>query len=266
MMYNFHYYIDPKRKTDDGLTPLHYAARYTPVTQYTGGDDDDSAPVTIHSTSRQIMQLLVLYKVNVNVQDIYGVTPLHLACSRGNRHAVDVLLACDKIDVNIQDKQQDTPLHDACLLGDAYIVEKLLDHGADCLITNDENSTPLHPACQEGHIDIVNLILLKRFEQKSQLLAAYDNEYNYPLHLACKSGQVEIVRVLFLNQADPSATKAGDLTALHIAAREVFVNIADILLQNENLDIDIREQNLLTPLHYAAKYNQTHMIEFLLKK
>ena len=172
----------------------------------------------------------------------------------------------ESININIQDKQQDTPLHDACLLGDPWIVEKLLDRGANVLISNDENVIPLHIACQEGYADIVNMMLLKRFDQRSKMLNSYDNEYNYPLHLACRSGRVEIVKVLFLNNADPSVVKEGGLTPIHIAAREGFVEIAEVLLQYEGLDIEVRDDDLQTPLHLAAKHNRVKMIEYLLKK
>ena len=260
---------DPSVSTDEGLTPLHYAARYTPLfttQQLQTDDDDETVPVTLHSNNKRIMQLLMLWKVDVNVQDIYGITPLHMACNRGNRAAVEVLLLQENININIQDKQQDTPLHDACLLGDPWIVEKLLDRGADVLVSNDENVIPLHIACQEGYTDIVNMMLRKRFDERSKMLNTYDNEYNYPLHLACRSGCVEIVKVLFLNNADPSVVKEGGLTPIHIAAREGFVEIAEVLLQYEGLDIEVRDDDLQTPLHLAAKHNRVKMIEYLLKK
>ena len=258
--------LDPEILTEEGLTPLHYAARYTPLSQGST-NDDESAPVTLHSTSRQIMQFLItLCRVNVNVQDVYGLTPLHLACSRGNRAAVEALVNAANININIQDKKAETPLHAACLFGDPYIVEQLLRKDADCLLKNIENVTPLHIACQEGYIEIVNLIMRLRFNQRKELLNAYDLEFNFPLHLACESGEVEIVKVLFLNQADPNVIKIHDITPLHIAAKEGFTNVAEVLLQYEGLAVDVTDENLLTPLHYAARYNNISMIKFLLKK
>lgn len=255
--------LDPKIKTEEGLTPLHYAARYTPIFKSRSDENDTDAPI---AANRQIMQLLILWKVDINVQDIYGVTPLHLACNRGNRSAVEVLLAKGGINVNIQDKQQDTPLHDACLFGDEWIVEKLLDSGADALITNDENLIPLHIACREGFTEVVKVMMRMRFDKCSEMVSSYDNQYNTPLHFACRSGNVEIAKLLFLNRADPTAIKEDGITPLHIAAREDFVEIAEVLLQFEGLDINVRDDELNTPLHLAARFNNIEMIEFLLKR
>lgn len=258
---------DPQIRNDDGCTPLHYAARYTPLSVNSTSDHDEAAPVTLRSDNRQIMQLLVnLCQVEVNVQDIYGVSPLQLACSRGNRVAVEILLSSSEINVDIQDKKHDTPLHAACLNGDPFIVQKLLEKNANCLLPNLEEELPIHIACQEGHLEIVSLILRLRFNERAQMMITHDHDFNYPIHLACESGNEEIVKVLFLNQADPTVRKIHDVTPLHIAAKEGFIAIVDVLLQYENADINETDEDLATPLHYAARFNKVSMIEFLLEK
>ncbi|XP_011409380.1 PREDICTED: ankyrin-3-like, partial [Amphimedon queenslandica] len=81
---------NPEVRTEEGLTPLHYAARYTPLHSKTGGEneEDSAAPVTLRSTSKQILQVLIaVCHVDINVKDQDDLTPLHLACMRGNRVA-----------------------------------------------------------------------------------------------------------------------------------------------------------------------------------
>lgn len=256
---------DAEILTDEGLTPLHYAARYTPL-YVKDSADDEAAPVTLHSTSRQILQILInLCCVDINAKDNDGVTPLHLACMRGNRAAVELLMG-KQIIVDIQDKKLDTPLHSACLYGEIAIVELLLSKGADCLVANHERALPLHVACDQGFVDIVKLIMRLRFEFRAQMIEATDNDYNTPLHLACNSGNVEVVKVLLLNGADPSACKLHDVTSLHIAAKKGFINIADVLLQDQNSDVNVPNSSFLSPLHFAAQFNQVKMIKFLLEK
>lgn len=267
---------DPEILTDDGLTPLHYAARYLPLIEGDTQPDEATSPVdtvnpnftiTLSSTSQQMMMLLVNhYFVDVTVADTFGLTPLHYACARGNRAAVEVLLTSGKVDVNVRDKQQNTPLHGACRVGDPWIVERMLDAGAGVLLVNEEGVNPLHVACQEGWSDVVNKIMLKCQGDRDRLVTSVDHEANTPLHLACESGEAEIVRVLLLQEADPTITKLHDVSPLHIAAKEGFVDIVGMLLEYSEIKIDTRDEDFETPLHYAVKLNQEEMIKFLLEK
>ena len=259
---------DPEVQTDEGLTPLHYAARYVPIVQ---GDepveDSGTIHITLSSSSKQLMMLLVNhYFVDVTVTDIYGFTPLHYACARGNRAAAEILIQSGKVNLNALDKQLNTPLHGACRIGDAWIVEQLLEGGANVLLSNEEGVNPLHVSCQEGWCDVVNLIMRKRPGDHNQLVTRVDNEYNSALHLACGSGEAEIVRVLLLYNANPTITKLHDVSPLHIAAKEGYVEITDMLLQYEEITLNMRDEGLETPLHYAAKHSQEEMIHFLLNK
>ena len=257
--------LDPEARTSEGLTPLHYAARYTPL-HTKGEEEEDTAPVTLRSSSKQILQLLIsVCHVDANVCDIDDITPLHLACMRGNRVAVGILTSA-AVNVDAQDKKGDTPLHFACLNGDPEIVEALLKKGADCLIQNQENELAIHVACAEGHVDIVKLILKMRFDKRGEMMVWCDREYNTPLHFACESGSGDIVQLLLLNNADPNACRLHDVTPLHIVAKEGFIDIADVLLQNTNSEINVNDANLLSPIHYAAQFGRVTMIEFLLSK
>ena len=93
-----HMSTDPNVRTKDGLTPLHFAARHLPrssdtVTEAKGASD-------AKSTSRQVIQLLLRadgesvggQAIVHGAKDNQGVTPLHMACSRGNVPAVQELL------------------------------------------------------------------------------------------------------------------------------------------------------------------------------
>ena len=54
-------------------------------------------------------------------------TPLHLACQRGNLDVVLILLSqTGIIESNVHDTHGDTPLHQACRYGNEEIVEELV--------------------------------------------------------------------------------------------------------------------------------------------
>ena len=261
------------KTTDEQLTALHLAARYLPRFQDRHAEAQErsnmEAEVTNASTSRRAVQLLITYShVEVNIGDLYGVTPLHMACARANLAALEVLIKAPGIELDIADNNQDTPLHEACLAGDPDVVETLLkkmkEKELPLLLHNDEHQTPLHIACKEGLSDIVKLILQYGFDLKRDLVMAQDNEYNVPLHLACEGGNTEVVQVLLLNGADIEAVKEEEVTPLHIAARLGFVDIAKILVNAKKDIVESSDMSQQVPLHRAAQYNQCEMIDFLL--
>ena len=208
--------------------------------------------------------------MNINAGDIYGVTPLHMACSRGNLAAIEVLIQHESIKLDMPDNNKDTPLHEACLAGDPEIVETLLKKMQEMkfslLLENNEKQTPLHIACKEGVGEVVKLLIKYGFDERRQLVAARDNEYNTPLHLACEGGNEMVVQLLFSNGADIEVVKEGDITPLHITARLGFTKIAKILVDTKKDIVNESDANQQTPLHRAAQYNQCDMIDLLLDR
>lgn len=60
-------------------------------------------------------------------------------------------------DVNIQDEYLDTPLHLATSTDDSEIVEILLEHGADIFIKNENGLTPYDVAVEENNKEIKDM-------------------------------------------------------------------------------------------------------------
>ena len=91
-------HTDPNVRTKEGLTPLHFAARHLPRTSDTVTEAKGASDAK--STSRQVIQLLLRADgerfgsrpIDHEAKDNQGVTPLHMACSRGNVPAVQELL------------------------------------------------------------------------------------------------------------------------------------------------------------------------------
>lgn len=254
---------------------MHYAAKYLPRTS----NEDEAADVetasvevTHKSSSARAINLLLHYGAEVNAKDDDGLSPLAIACQRGNCFGVEALLQAEQIEVNITDNQQSTPLHEACEQGSKKIVENLIDKGARISVANKDQVTPLHIACSEGYDDVVNHLLLCGHAEKDELVSAKDNQGNTALHYGVESGVEEIVHVLLLSGADPIAQKWNDVTPLHIAARNGNIKIATLLLQYTDqsnpafniIEMTEREQN--TPLHFAARHNQCKMIQYLVDK
>ena len=274
-MYDFDFLtIDPNVRSNDGLTPLHFAAKYLPPYLLNASAELDfvaegEAEVTNLSSSLRAIQLLITYsKCNINPKAKQSKkTPLHLACSHGNAAAVDALIEVRGIELNAVDSNLQTPLHNACLFGDKWIVERLLKtKKVDLFAENDDGMTPLHVACLEGQTEIVKLILLYAEGDRGKLVSLTDTKKSSTLHLACESGIPEIVQALLLHKADTSAVDLNEVSPMHIAAKQGFVRIADIMLEVSGENISVLDHKQFTPLHYAAKFNQADMVDFLVQK
>jgi ankyrin repeat protein len=110
------------------------------------------------SWNLNITKSLLAKGVDVNIKGgIWSSTPLHAACSRGRKDIIELLLA-NKADVNATDIRKDTPLHMAAQAGHQDIVELLLANKADVNAKNNNGSTPLDEAAKKGHKDVVELL------------------------------------------------------------------------------------------------------------
>jgi ankyrin repeat protein len=80
-------------------------------------------------------------------------TPLYYACQKGSIEIVQLLLNY-KADVNVQDENGDTPLYSACLNKHPEIVKLLINNNANVNAQNKNGSTPLHTACLWEYYEI----------------------------------------------------------------------------------------------------------------
>ena len=86
-----------------------------------------------------------------------GVTPLHLAALNGHKDVAELLLA-NKAEVNAKDNHGETPLHLAAVNGHKDVAELLLANKADVNAKVNDGSTPLHYAVTKGHGDVAELL------------------------------------------------------------------------------------------------------------
>jgi ankyrin repeat protein len=60
--------------------------------------------------------------------------------------------------VDLQELRGETPLHLAAYYGHVAVAELLINHGAEPRMGNKDRKTPLELARREGHRDIVRLL------------------------------------------------------------------------------------------------------------
>ena len=191
----------------------------------------------------------------------------------GNLDGVKALLCDDKINVNVQDSNGDTPLHEACLHGEEEIVEVLLNKmsestprekiGSKIYVRNHLGFTPFHLACRNGNVNLARC-LLSVADQPFILMVERDNEGATALHLACERDEPKIVEFLLEKEADPFAEKNDGMTPIHVAAQYGCQEVMRVFLSQDRVDININDKYSQTPLHFAAEYGKDEMMRLLL--
>jgi ankyrin repeat protein len=118
------------------MTPLHLAAQ---------------------EGHKDMAELLLANKADVNAKAADGWTPLHLATQNGHKDVAELLLA-NKADVNAKATDGSTPLHLAAAAGATEVAQLLLEHDADAVLKANDGAKPAERAEAAGHKDVVALI------------------------------------------------------------------------------------------------------------
>ena len=247
--------------------------------------------VASHCGNETIVRLLLEHGVNLDLQDLSLMTPLHLAASRGHYVVVQLLIqegasvdqlgpnnatplriACDngcievadrllcrRAKINARDSDHVTALHAAAKRGDEAMVNFIVEKGGDVEARDSCCMAALHYAAESGHNNIVKALL----NRKANIHALGESSISA---LACASaaGQVHIVELLLSKKADIKQKGEGGMTSLHWAAFKGHVDVVELLIR-KRADIDARSTELLTPLHLAIQASQFAVVELLLR-
>ena len=211
-----------------------------------------------------VARMLVKHKANVNSQDTYGKTPLHILsgrqmCSENDVVGHALLLLEHGAEVNSRDNENQTPL----LLATAWpcfkFIHLLLEHGADAKARNDNGKTPLHVLSQCQMYDEDNIVNHARLllENGAEVNTA-DNGNQTPLLLAIRKNWFKLARILLDHGADANAETNRGKTSLYLLSKskindEDKVLDAMRLLIEHGAVVNRRDVNNQTPLLIAIE-------------
>jgi ankyrin repeat protein len=204
-------------------------------------------------------------KVDCNLRDKDGYTPLIQEIKSGNTSAVEALLANVEVNPNVQDKHGQSPLHAAVVYGRETLVKMLVEKSeVDPNLRDNWGRSPLWVAASSGQETIVKLLLdsdrvdLEARDEsgRTPLSAATVKSYMVIRGMQSQKGVVEAL--LASGRVDPDAKDAQGLTPLAWTAREGYGGIcgdsnkiAEILLGTGKVDPNSSDNHGVTPLMWS---------------
>ncbi|KAL8907811.1 MAG: hypothetical protein Q9171_005699 [Xanthocarpia ochracea] len=201
---------------------------------------DQQGRTPLHEASRSGRVLLVKSFLQrgaeVSLPDLNGCTPLHHAALNCYDEIVELLLASGA-DITACDKFGAQPLFRACDLGMGFerTVTLLLDANADINACNANGRTAIHCPSADENVRVQQILI-----DRGALINAVDDEGQTPLHRATFRGNLPNVKLLLEAGAEVNLQDNDQATALHIAAAQGFDEIALLLLDQANIDINAR--------------------------
>ncbi|KAK0131405.1 Serine/threonine-protein phosphatase 6 regulatory ankyrin repeat subunit A [Merluccius polli] len=142
--------------------------------------------------------------VQINEPNVYGNTPLHVACYNGQDVVVNEFIECGA-NVNQVNEKGFTPLHfTAASRHGALCLELLVCNGADVNIKSKDGKTPLHMTAIHGRFSRSQAVIKNGAE-----IDCEDKNGNTPLHIAARYGHELLINTLITNGADTAKCLCG---------------------------------------------------------
>lgn len=232
--------------------------------------------IAVEVGNLEMIEYLIDKGANPNT-DKQGIKVTHIAALQGHMKVMEFFL---RIGMNIGDVDDDdkTLLHYAALGGHATMTQFLIDKHLDINAVEICGMQPIHYSAWLGHMEVIHVLLqngamynasnrdgakpLDFIENADikELLVSVENLFE-----AVKGNDISKVGLLVRENLKSIAAKNSDnSTLLHLASREGFQEIADILLKHK-ANPNVFGMGGYTPIHYAAKYSHLGIVKSLLQ-
>lgn len=216
----------------------------------------------VHLADVDRAQLLIRHGARVEQVNRYGLAPLHVAASEGNSKLVQLLLDAGA-PVNLPGRNGETALLMAARKGCADCVQALLDKHADVNVRDKAfGQTALMLAAWSGSAKSVEHLIRAGADVHAQTRLGPETKFVDPNAGRASHGD-GILRGGVPERGSRPA-RAGQMTALHYAAREGHTDIVALLLQ-KGARIDEPEANGVRPLLLAIMNDHAETARYLIE-
>lgn len=228
---------DTVLRTNINCTALHCAAR---------------------SGNSEAVELLLNFNCRPDAQDNWGWTALHVACKKCDAPTVKRLM--NITNWRCRRRSAGTPLGIAAYNSNLDAMKVLLENGMPVTMTTNDGWTPLHEAAQSGSEDMVNIFLGKGADitalsstNKLPILVAYGHQTPSLIN-RLRPMDSELIRKI------PSSLDSYFHEASKFSLSEVK------WLAEHKLQPAVKNSFDITPLMFAAEYDQQDILEYLLER
>ena len=231
---------------------------------------DGCTPLTLAVIKKNfdIVRLLLHASSNPNLCDYNGYAPIHYAVHYEDMMSVTLLLteSVIKVDVNLQDSEGCTPLALAVKTKNFAIAKLLLEAESDPNICDNDVFTPIDHAVAHGGIALVRLLFNESLIELD--VNAHRDDGWTSLSHAVQMKDFAIVKLLLESGSDPNIMDSYGYTTIHYAVEYGDTAMVKLLLTESliKVDVDIEQQHEGdTPLTIAIRQNDTAIAKLLIE-
>lgn len=245
---------------------------------------ENALMVALKRNDKQLAEIILKYKPNVNIKDKYNRSPLMIASKKKYLYIVKMLIA-QGADVHHQDfkgntalnyalKANNLPIREFLLLnglqyntssiftevtlGNTELIKKLLDQGLDVNLQNQLKDTLLMQAIKNDSRDIFDLLLKSNAD-----INIKNNRGKTAFYIALETfDRFEYVKTLLkLGININSALDNSGRTPLMIAIERNDEDLIKLLLRHKDIDIDVIDNNGKSALVYTLNANMSFAVK-----
>ncbi|KAI9708259.1 MAG: hypothetical protein M1820_004213 [Bogoriella megaspora] len=247
--------VDVNLRNLDGRTPLASAANGGTEVDwpYSGRSQVEVLGPIIGRVAEVIEVLLLHKKVEVNIRDNFGFTPLALAAIADHKAAVDLLRSREDIDTRIEAADGRTALSLAADCASIEVLRKILDLDEANLTSRDDNGRSVLSWAATSRLHAKEKLILL-LDKSGIDVNEVDNDGRTPLSWAAETGHIEGVQnLIWRRKVNVNAPDRNGRTPLSWAAGTSQSTIVAALLLRKDIDVNAADNKNQSPLFWALK-------------
>ena len=231
------YKIDVHMVDNEGLTPLHHAAR---------------------SGSYELVTYFVDMGNYIYCKSNLGFNIFHIATHYGHLNLLKALIDKHNFDVKVVDNEGWTALHHSASNGSYELVTYFADMGINIHVKDSNGMNCLHVAAFCGNLDLCKTLI----DQQKFDVHMVDNYGRTAIHHSARYGSYELVKYFSDMGTDINCKNNLGENCLHIAASYGHLILCKILIEKLSFDVHLSDNNGCTALHHSAASGSYELVRY----